>query len=619
MTRTAWFSLDGTWEFEVDDLGVGVTQGWPASPAFSRSITVPFPPESAASGIADPAYHPTVWYRREVTRADLVAAGWMTQGDRMLLHFGAVDYVADVWLAGQYLGRHEGGSTPFTFDVTSILAQAAPTTTTTTPTPDDDAWALVVRAHDDPHDVAQPRGKQDWKSEPHAIWYERTTGIWQSVWLEAVPPVSIRQVAWSADLTRATVELVLELDARPRDAVTVSVDIEYEGSQLAHVQFAQSEPRSSTVISLPLQTNGQAYHTLLWTPEKPRLLDATVHVTSAAGDTDTVGTYVGLRSVGWAGGHFLLNDRPTYLRAVLAQGYWPASHLAAPSEQALRQEVQLIKDMGFNCVRIHQKIEDPRFLYWCDRLGLMVWEEGASAYEFSVTAVERMTREWLDVIRRDVSHPCIVAWVPLNESWGVQHIAHDPRQLDYAQMLYHLTRSLDPSRPVISNDGWEHADSDIWTIHDYGVTGPEVAANYVDKATVQDLLSGVGPLGRRMRLLDVPDRGQPIMVSEFGGISYAPTHTGPAWGYVTASAAAGYQALLTELFAAIQGSPVLAGFCYTQLTDTHQEANGLTSPQREPKLPLEVLRSIVLGETVDTRSHRRPRKAVQQVSSPLAD
>ena len=606
LVRPSWADLAGIWSFAYDDDDAGVRERWYRNAErFQRTITVPFPPESPASGIGDTDFHPVIWYHRTLTGEMLAAAG-LTSGSSVLLHFGAVDYRADVWLDGQYLGRHEGGSTPFAFDITDHLHHVG-------------ELSLVVRAADDPLDVAQPRGKQDWQSEPHGIWYHRTTGIWQPVWLEAVPPIRVENLAWIPDLTNGSVLVRVDLAARPTSAVDVEVSLSYQGTALAAVRFPQSEPRSTTLITLAAQINGQAYEKMLWSPEHPRLIDAVVRVHDAEGNTDEVYSYFGLRSAGFSGGHFLLNDRPYYLRAVLEQGYWPDTHLAAPNWTALRDEVQLTKDMGFNTVRVHEKVEDPRYLYWADRLGLLVWGENASCYEFSVTAVERMTREWTDIVRRDISHPCIVTWVPLNESWGVQHIAHQSDQLDYARALYHLVKALDPSRPVVTNDGWEHADSDIWTIHDYSLTGAEMKASYSDRVAVREMMSGIGPLGRRMRLLDVPDRGQPVVVSEFGGVSFAPTDRAVAWGYLTAQDAAEFEHILRDQFESLQASPVLGGFCYTQLTDVLQEANGLTDPHRRPKLPMETLRDIVLGRAVDISSHRRPKKAAELSFAPATE
>ncbi|TFC90059.1 glycoside hydrolase family 2 protein [Cryobacterium sp. TMT4-31] len=601
LVRNSWRELDGSWGFAHDDGREGILAHWEASALpFDRSIRIPFPPESQASGIGDNGFHPVVWYRREVTEADVRLAGYDIQGDQMLLHFGAVDYRADVWLDGAYLGSHEGGHTPFSFDISVHVARATGSMT------------LVVRAEDDPKDLAQPRGKQDWELEPHGIWYKRTTGIWQPVWLEAVPKTRVSYLAWSADVPSGSVTLSLELNERPAEPVTVAVALHMDGVSLANVTFSQQDPRATFVIMLPHQTNGQAYEKLLWSPENPRLVTASITVAAPDERPDIVSSYFGIRSVGWSDGHFMLNDRPYYVRAVLEQGYWPDSHLAAPSPDALRAEVQLIKDLGFNAARIHEKVEDPRFLYWADKLGLMIWGESASAFEFSPTAIERSSREWIESIRRDVSHPSIVVWVPLNESWGVQHISHKPEQLAYARSLYHLTKALDPTRLVISNDGWEHADSDIWTVHDYGVTHDEVAANYTDRGVVAEMLNGTGPLGRTIRLLDEPDAGQPVIVSEFGGVSFVTDYEGLAWGYTTASSADEFASLVSELFAALQESPVLAGFCYTQLTDTLQETNGLTDANRVPKLPLEAIRGIVTGRGVDVAGHRRPKTPVEE-------
>lgn len=605
LVRELWADLCGQWDFAYDDGVVGTRDAWYRSTEpFTRQIEVPFPPDSSASGIGDTGFHPVVWYRRVLTRDLLRAAGLDAQGRRILLHLGAVDYRADVWVDGQYLGHHEGGHTPFSFDITDrVAAREGP-------------WTVVVRAADDPADVAQPRGKQDWQQQPHGIWYHRTTGIWQPVWIECVPSTRVAYLAWVPDVTRGSVQMRVELPDRPGTSVTIKVQLHHEDKVLADVQFRQSEPRSTTELTLAHQANGQAYEALLWTPEHPRLIDATVEVRTDDGESDVVTSYFGLRSAGSAGGHFMLNDRPYFIRGVLEQGYWPDTHLAAPSPAALRDEVQLAKDLGFNAVRLHEKVEDPRYLYWADKLGILVWGESASAFEFSTTAVERMTREWTETIRRDLSHPSIVTWVPLNESWGVQHIAHDAAQLDYARALYHLTKALDPSRPVISNDGWEHADSDIWTVHDYKVSGRLLAPSYADGHAVEELMSGIGPLGRRMRLLGSPDRGQPVIVSEFGGISYAPTHSQAPWGYLIATNPEEFERLLADQFVALQSSPVLAGFCYTQLTDTLQEANGLTDPYRRAKLPIQTIRDIVLGESVDISSHRRPSRPAE-VPAPI--
>ncbi len=617
LRRGAWADLTGPWEFAYDDDRQGAAPWWDPSARLARQIIVPFPPESPASGVGDPGHHPVLWYRRTLTWEDLERAGWGTRGERVLLHFGAVDYRAEVWLDGHLLGRHEGGHTPFTFDITDRLGSGPPEGSSdraVTGAARGREWSLVVRAEDDPLDVAQPRGKQDWQEEPHGIWYHRTSGIWQPVWLEAVPATHLTRVTWVPDVPAGAVALSLELSRRPSEPVEVTVELSHEGVALERVVLEQRERRATTVVTLSRQRNGQAHESLLWSPETPRLVDATITVHDPRGGVDLVSSYFGMRSVGFADGHLLLNDRPCYVRAVLEQGYWTQSHLAAPDADALRHEVQVAKDLGFNTVRLHQKVEDPRYLYWADRLGLMVWSEAASAYEFSPTAMQRTAGEWVDVVRRDTSHPCVVVWVPLNESWGVQQIAHDPAQLDFARALYHLTKALDPSRPVISNDGWEHADSDIWTVHDYAVTEPELAAYYVDHATVSEMLGGIGPLGRRMRLLDSADRGQPVIVSEFGGISYAPSSARTAWGYATAAEREHFEELLRGLFKALQSSPVLAGFCYTQLTDTLQEANGLLDVQRRPKLPFATLRSIVLGEHVDTSSHRRPKRPVERIN-----
>lgn len=611
LQRARWADLCGPWDFAADPHDVGLRERWFAlggrgafggsdvvggePDPFDRQITVPYPPESPASGVGG-LTGPVVWYRRTLRAADLEAAGLGDQGDRLVLHLGAVDHDADVWLDGQHVGRHEGGQTPFSFDVTGIVQVAGRRELT-----------LVVRAFDDPLDVAQPRGKQDWRPEPHSIWYHRTTGIWQPVWLEAVPALHVAELAWQPDVPGGAVQLVARLSERPRAPQHLTVRIDHRGELLAEQRVLVTDRDVRLQVDLPRQANGQQYEELLWSPTSPTLLDATVELTPAGGDDavvgdavvgDAVASYLGLRSVAVAHGQLLLNDRPFYVRSVLEQGYWPDTHLAAPSADALRAEVQLILDLGFNSARIHQKAEDPRFLYWADRLGLTLWGETANAYAFSPRSVELLTREWVALVRRDLSHPSIVTWVPLNESWGVQHGAHDAAQQHYGLGLAHLTRALDPSRPVVSNDGWEHTDSDIWSVHDYAERGDELRARYGTPEAVQALLDGIGPAGRRIRLTDVvtpADRGQPLMLTEFGGVSYAGGRE-DAWGYSTATDDADFEARVGDLLDAVRSCPPVAGFCWTQLTDTGQETNGLLRADRTPKLPIEVLRRLVTGK-----------------------
>ncbi|MEU5870953.1 glycoside hydrolase family 2 TIM barrel-domain containing protein [Glycomyces sp. NPDC047369] len=581
LLRESFLDLSGEWGFAHDDADRGLAEGWCDGRALPRSITVPYPPESTASGVGETGFHPVVWYRRELSSGDLAAVGHEA-GRRLIVHFGAVDYRASVWLDGRLVGSHEGGHTPFALDLTDHLG-AGP-------------GVLVVRAEDDPLDIAQPRGKQDWHESPHAIWYHRTTGIWQPVWLESVAALHITDIRWTSDLARGTATAQVTLNRRTDAAVRVR--IAHDGEVIGEAEVRAAGTQAAVTIPLAGQDNGQHYERLLWRPGSPVLLDAWV----AVGD-DEVASYLGLRSTAVADGAFLLNDRPVVLRSVLSQGYWPDTHLAAP-ESALRREAELIAELGFNSVRVHQKIEDPRFLYHADRLGLLVWGEMPATYTFSEEAVVRTTREWTEAVRRDASHPSIVTWVPLNESWGVQHVASRADQRAFAEALYHLTKALDPTRPVVSNDGWELGTSDLWTVHDYESDGAVLAARYdVPEADLRAYLGGIGPSGRRIRLAGTVDGGEPVMLTEFGGVKWAPgAEAADAWGYSEASSAEDYDRRVGDILRAVQGASIgrgrragFAGWCWTQLTDTLQEVNGLLTAEREPKLPVERLRALVLG------------------------
>lgn len=580
LTRPAWADLGGDWDF---DWGSPADRGAARPPTqFGRRIRVPYPPEAIASGLGVIDPQPVLWYRLEVSDQQIADAGWLPGQRRLLLHCGAVDYRATVWFGGNLLGHHEGGMTPFSFDITDFVEEGG--------------RELIVRAVDDPEDVGQPRGKQDWQTPEHSIWYDRTSGIWQPIWLEAVPNIYLIDASVLPVDNCTALEIRMEIGGHfaSSNAVTVGARADWQGETLglAETQVLEGD-YVSLRVELPRQQNGQQWDELLWSPDNPRLLDLNLWV-SSDGVVDRVGSYAGLRTVKTGKRKFWLNDRPFYIRAVLEQGYWPDTHLAAPDGLALKREVELIKDLGFNTARVHQKVEDPRFLYWADRLGLLIWGEMAATYEFSERASTRLVNEWAAVIHRDISHPCITTWVPFNESWGVQHVAADPAQQHLVQALTSLTRALDPTRLVVSNDGWEHLDSDLWTIHDYADTGEELAQRYGTQANLVELLQGVGAAGRVTALRPELDRDQPFFITEFGGVSFNEVLTEGTWGYSVASDPEDFERRLENLFCGLRGA-AFAGFCYTQLTDTGLETNGLLHADRTAKIPVNAVRAIVQG------------------------
>ena len=587
LRRTRWTDLSGPWAFGYDDEDRGVGERWfdlDAPPGvFNREIIVPFPPESKASGIGDTRFHPVVWYRRtfELPPED-------RQG-RLMLHFGAVDYRAQVWVNGRLVASHEGGHTPFSADITAVLA-------------DGPEQVVTVRAEDNPIDLRQPRGKQYWREELKAIWYHRTTGIWQPVWLEPVPETAITEIRWTPNLDKFGVEVVVRLNRPVPKGARLHVRLIGPDDQLLaddNYQMARRELRR--FILLNLDRSMGAGRLIYWSPHTPNLIEAEIILTDADGRIiDRVESYYGMRTVEVRDRRVHLNNVPIFMRLVLAQNYWPDSLLAAPSADALRQEVELAKAMGFNGVRIHQKIEDPRFLYWCDRLGMMVWGEAANAYVYDDQAAARLQREWLEAVRRDYNHPSIICWVPLNESWGVPNLDRDPAQRAFVKALYHMTKALDPTRPVIGNDGWQHAIGDLFGVHDYNPDHNVLRERYGDRAALERTFRETRPDAYPLLSGGLEIGDEAVILSEFGGLSFNPDDGKEWFAYGRFESADALLQRYRELVQALLDSEVLAGFCYTQLTDTEQETNGLLTAAREFKLDPDDLREI----------NTRPAKAV---------
>ena len=575
LQRSHWLNLNGEWKFAFDDEGRCVQPGDIAD--WTHSIEVPFAPESTKSGIGDTGFHPNCWYEREFETPE---------GDgRLLLHFGAVDYRARVWVNGQYMVEHEGGHTPFTLDITAVLNDGGIT-------------KVTVWAQDDPGDLAKPRGKQDWQLEPHSIWYPRTSGIWQTVWIERVGRTYIDHIRWSPDFERWEVGCYASIAGDTPAGIQIKVKLSIGNTVLANDTYEVFNGEIGRRISLSDPGIDDYRNELLWSPEKPTLMDAHIELWHNNELLDEAKSYTAMRTVGIQRDRFMLNGRPYYLRLVLDQGYWPDSLMTAPDDGALRRDVELAKAMGFNGVRKHQKIEDPRFLYWADVLGLLVWEEMPSAYRFTPKAVERTTREWAEVIKRDISHPCIVAWVTFNESWGVPNLVETAAHRNYVLAMYHLTKTLDPGRPVIANDGWESTDTDILAIHDYDTHPQRLGHRYGPEVKLSDLFDRKRPGGRILTLDNFPHQGQPVMLTEFGGIAYAPVDNpdaDKAWGYERCSNISELEIKYASLLETINDIELFSGFCYTQFTDTFQEANGLLYADRTPKFPLQAIRAATLS------------------------
>lgn len=540
--RKDWQSLNGQWGFGYD------------GKSFDKKITVPFAVETKLSGIGDTEFHSEVWYRRSIQ----IPAEW--KGKRVLLKFGAVDYIATVWVNGTQVATHVGGSTPFDADITDALKPGAN--------------EIKVRAVDPPTDRYVPRGKQYWEPKSKGIFYTRTTGIWQSVWLEATGESYLKRVRITAGMD-GTARFDARISRHQKDLKLVAiVKTGAETLSRGEAVALDERPSTSVVIAQPK----------LWGPGSPNLYDVEFQLLKGNQVVDRVQSYFGFRTISIENDKFMINGRPVFLKTVLDQGYWPESTLTPPTDAAIRFDIEQMIAMGFNGERKHQKLEDPRFLYWADKMGFLVSSEAANAYLFDEEYVARFTQEWVESVERDASHPSIVMWIPVNESWGVPNL-YDARQSAHLKAMYWLTKSLDPTRPVIDNDGWEHTDvTDLFGIHDYARNGDVLISKYKN-------LGGAGsPFPRNGREAMAPGfayNGSPVFLSEFGGISYiTPGSNVPsdAWGYagVEPNQEAAF-ARLKSLWEGIVKLPRIMAICYTQLTDVEQEINGLMTYDRKMK------------------------------------
>jgi beta-galactosidase/beta-glucuronidase len=558
MARADWLNLNGPWQFQIDCGRSGRERGLQNAEILSDAIQVPFCPESRLSGIEHKDFIPAVWYRREFA----VPTEW--NGKRVLLHFGAVDYDAEVWVNGESAGTHRGGYTPFVFDVTDLLK--------------DGENVVTVCAEDDTRSPLQPTGKQCRRFESEGCSYTRTTGIWQTVWMEPVSDQHLGRPKITPDLENGIVYVETPLVGTP-DGLKLKLEAALDGTTAGVAEALPNGHRFLAAIPIP--------DARPWSPESPTLYDLTLTLSSGDNPVDAISSYFGMRSLRWDGVALRLNGKPVFQRLILDQGFYPDGIYTAPSDDELRADIERSQAMGFNGARLHQKVFEERFLYWADRLGYIVWGEMADwGLDLSKgESLDRFLIEWGEILDRDFSHPSIVGWCPFNETW----MASDRPFAAVLRQVHRLTKQIDPTRPAIDTSGGHHVGvTDVYDCHDYDQNPVTFAERYAPFA------EGEQPF-EHFPGKETPYEGQPYFISEYGGIWWNPDQKDEkAWGY-------GDRPKTEEEFIerfkgltdALLSHPKMCGFCYTQLTDVEQEVNGLYTYDRRPKFDPKTIHAIV--------------------------
>lgn len=572
--RNQWENLNGTWDFCFDDKNVGETEKWYEDFKGELEIQVPFTFETKLSGIQDETRHDNIWYRRTIQ-----VDGSKLKDNNYILHFEGSDFVTKLWVNGQYAGSHKGGYARFSFDITNLVK--------------DGENELVVKVEDS-FDMQQPRGKQRWLDEVYLCWYIPTTGIWKTVWSEYVPKISLSSVKMTPNLKDSVLEVEYNVDAsesRLNGELFVEAVITYEGKLVNKTFTALTSNHVCAKLDVAMKTT-RCYENpvWIWTPNSPRLYDIEFRVWDKQSVVDEIGSYFAMREIRIDGTKVLLNNAALYQKLILDQGYWKDSHLTPPSEEALIEDIDKIKALGYNGLRKHQKVEDERFLYWCDVKGMLVWSEAPSAYQYSDYAVTEFITEWLEIVKQNYNHPCIITWTPVNESWGVTEIQTKSEQQHFTEAIYYLTKSIDKMRPVIVNDGWVHTISDIITLHDYVAAGSVFAERYADLDKI--VSNEIAFNGKMLAMADGYEYvGQPIIISEFGGIAFNNDDSG--WGYNgKVNTEKDFIDRFDKIVTAVKELPYACGYCYTQVTDVQQEINGLMDIDRNFKIKPEVIKEI---------------------------
>ena len=594
--RDAWLNLNGTWQFGFDPNHEGILQNWQIDLShLTETIQVPFVFQSKLSGINRQDFIDTVWYARKFILPPEY------EKKTVLLHFGAVDYETTVFVNGGLVGIHSGGITPFKFDITPFLTSNRDQT-------------IVVKVWDPPFDPSIPRGKQTTKTYLDSCSYEKSLGIWQTVWLEFVNDCYLSRSDYyiRPNLETGVLEANITVEGKLNPDLVIEAELFDGEKSLSTIGFTVLETSLFGQIG-EMRVKFNPKEIELWDIDHPKLYEMHFRLIDGETDDDDLAVYdelictFGFREIGFESNKFHLNHKPIYLRQALYQGYWTEGLWTAPSDALLKKELELTLEMGYNSLRLHQIVADPRLLYWADKMGILLWGEISNTFGSDARAKDNHMKEWTNVVRRDRNHPSIVTWTPINESWGTGSLAREDN-LQYLRSLYYWTKTMDPTRPVNTNDGWENPDtSDIIAIHDY-CFAPDFAARMpIEKPDYPEFFKDYQP-SRRTFIKGVKITEKPVMITEWGGWGmYAQDPTRKpdrreAWGYQGILYQSFdevldlYEAFIDEL---VKRKDWISGHCYTEFNDQYQEVNGMLTFDRHPKGDLVRLKAINLKLNYD--------------------
>lgn len=561
--RESYRLLNGAWDFSF---GEGIDEAQLCRGFDGRmKITVPFSYQCSLSGIGTEERHDVVWYSRSIDIDEKALSG------RVVLHLEGCDYETDVWANGVHIGSDTGGYHRLSFDCTEALRIGENN--------------ITIRAKDD-YSTEKPRGKQRAKDTNYGCWYTDTTGIYKTAWIEFLPITYLKNLVTEADVDSGRVTLSCQLEGDAQDTRVEAV-ITYGGVAVAHQTADSSDGCATLNISL---TESEPLH--LWNVLDPSLYEIEIKIVRDDDVLDLAKSYFGARKIEIRDSKIYLNNKELYQKLALDQGYWRDGLLTPPNEEALINDIIDMADMGFNGVRKHQKVEDERYLYYADIYGFIVWAEMPSMYLNTENSRRVFEREWLLAVHQQRNHPCVLTWVPFNESWGVEEILTDKVVQDFVNDIYYKTKEIDSTRPVITNDGWEHTISDILTIHHYEQDGEKLHSYFdsIEKCCFDKWIEhhkGAFAKGYGYR-------GQPIIISEFGGTAFVSDTVGDNWGYgVGVKNIEEFYSRFASLINAIDSLPYSCGYCYTQVTDVQQEVNGLLDFDHKAKFDKETMKNIL--------------------------